>query len=337
MALVSSSPHLFPSISVGSPRDTWHLDVPVPQTDVDELHGLRCDRDFVLKAVAESGHSLQSAPLELRDDAGVVMAAVTQVGRALRFASPALCGNREIVLQAVSACGEALQYASEELRDDKDVVHRAVRCQYSSALQHASDELRANREVVLDAVSVNGHALQYAAEPLHDDFEVVRSAVLATGEALQYASERLRGSEELVELASLTCGRAFCFAAEVLMVNEAFIQRAAGANFVLRVTMLSGRSCVLAHYPESNDLCDEDHDDRILVLERCGQQLGLSPAAIQQAELFFDDGGCVPACPIQYWPGLELGCLNELQILIVGEETSPHVPTADVVEEALGS
>lgn len=83
---------------------------------------LQADKDVVLAAVSNYGHSLSYAPNTLRADKDVVLAAVSNYGPALEWASTELKKDREVVLAAVRNNGSALRYASNELKGDKELL-----------------------------------------------------------------------------------------------------------------------------------------------------------------------------------------------------------------------
>ena len=112
-----------------------------------------CDRDVVLRAVAQNGTGLEYAVAKLKGDREVVLAAVTKHGNALRFAATEAQGDREIVLAAVTKHGTALVYAAAELQGDREVVLAAV-AQNRIALENAAAELRAD-SVLLQMSSLN--------------------------------------------------------------------------------------------------------------------------------------------------------------------------------------
>merc|ERR1719159_1321028 len=69
---------------------------------------LKEDKDFMLRAVAQSGNTLQYAAPAMQEDKDVVLAAVAQNGDVLQFAAPALKEDKDVVLAAVGNNGFAL-------------------------------------------------------------------------------------------------------------------------------------------------------------------------------------------------------------------------------------
>ena len=135
-----------------------------------------------------------------------------------------LKADRGFMMQAVSKFRGALQYASAELRSDRDFMMKAV-SEHGYALMHASKELRSDRDFVMKAVSKNGDALGYASAELRSDRDLVLTAASNNWRALQHASEELRSDPGI--LASTAFG-------------------SPPKALVLKVTLLSGRSCTLA-------------------------------------------------------------------------------------------
>lgn len=78
---------------------------------------LMSDKAFMLRAVAQNGHSLFYSSAVLRRDKEVVLAAVMNDGLSLISAAPKLKADRDVVLIAVAQNGKALCYSSAELRE----------------------------------------------------------------------------------------------------------------------------------------------------------------------------------------------------------------------------
>ena len=133
-----------------------------------------------------------------------------------------MCDNHDEMLSRVSQDGLALQYASKKLRGDREIVMQAV-ADDGRALQYASRQLKGDREIVLQAVAEDGRAFQHASEQLRGDREIASKAIADRGWAFEYASEELRSDTDMAEAA----------------LADTRTQRAV----VLKVTLLSGRSC----------------------------------------------------------------------------------------------
>eukprot|EP00971_Amphidinium_carterae_P014903 294318-Amphidinium_carterae.1 len=136
-----------------------------------------------------------------------------------------LCGDREIVLAAV------LPVQSFD---------------YGSPLPYATEPPWADCEMVLAAVQQDGRTLQYATEALRADREVVLAAVQQDGCALQYATEALRADREVVLLAVQPYPYVVQYAADCLLEDPTFATDAKRWHHLLKLTMLSGRSTVVA-------------------------------------------------------------------------------------------
>mmetsp|Transcript_50185 Transcript_50185/g.92710 ORF Transcript_50185/g.92710 Transcript_50185/m.92710 type:complete len:337 (-) Transcript_50185:7-1017(-) len=280
---------------------------------------LRGSYDIVMTAVSANGYSLQYATADLQANPNVVSAAIAQAGTCLQFASDALRADRDTVWLAVCRNGDALKYAADALRSDKDLVLKAVQSQYGSALCHAALDLCDDKDIVHEAVRRNGQTLRFSSERLRSDRAIVLTAVSSAGDALQYASDALRADRDLVLRAVAQNSRALQYASDDLLLDEAFLSEVDAVYILLRVTMISGRSCVLVHFPEWSDLCVDDQDDRIAVVDQCHRRLGLTGVRPQQLQLW-SDASPIPACPIQCWPGVEYGCVNELQLVVLAED-----------------
>mmetsp|Transcript_33383 Transcript_33383/g.74409 ORF Transcript_33383/g.74409 Transcript_33383/m.74409 type:complete len:293 (+) Transcript_33383:140-1018(+) len=215
--------------------------------------------------------------------------------------------DRNFVLKATAQNGHALAFAAEDFRMDVEIVTTAV-TQCGEALQYASQELRGNRAMVTVAVSQSGPSLQYASLQLQSDEEIVKLAVAQNGSALEFASDALRADPEIVLLAESTYGRALEHAAEALLYDEEFMHRCQHTYIILKVAMLSGRSCIIAVDSRGGA------DDKQMVLDRCADKLGLNWSQRYGADLLL---GTEPAphLPIAKWPGLIPRQVNVLQLV----------------------
>jgi len=155
------------------------------------------DRDFVLRVVKKSGHSLQFASKELRADKAVVLEALRQNGHALTYASKELRSNKQVVLEAVRQEGFALFHASKHLQADKEVVLEVVK-QNGEALPIATVGLRTDKDVVLEAIRHDGQFLEYANKEHRHCRDIVLEAVRQRGAALRLASVELQADREIV-------------------------------------------------------------------------------------------------------------------------------------------
>eukprot|EP00931_Biecheleriopsis_adriatica_P100187 TRINITY_DN7527_c0_g1_i2.p1 TRINITY_DN7527_c0_g1~~TRINITY_DN7527_c0_g1_i2.p1 ORF type:complete len:657 (-),score=107.15 TRINITY_DN7527_c0_g1_i2:313-2283(-) len=182
---------------------------------------LRADREFVLAAVKQHGHSLEFAAEALKSDKEIVLAAVAQHGHSLEFAAEALKSDREFVLEAVKQHAYVLEYSAEALGEGRDrKFWREVVKQKGCALEYAAEALKSDREFVLEAVKQHGLALKCAAEALKSDKEIVLEAVKQEGLALQHAAEALKSDREFVLEAVKQNRSALRYAAEALKADE---------------------------------------------------------------------------------------------------------------------
>eukprot|EP00971_Amphidinium_carterae_P345370 6486292-Amphidinium_carterae.1 len=150
--------------------------------------------------------------------------------------------------------------------ESRELVLEAVR-QSWHALQEVDEVWRSDHEVVLTAVQRKGWALEFAAEALKGDREIVLAAVQQNGFALRNATEALRADRGVVLAAVQQDADALRFAADCLIEDASFAMEAKRRFFLLKLTLLSGRSTVVAawaFWKVEN------------VLRRCRNRLGLS-------------------------------------------------------------
>eukprot|EP00971_Amphidinium_carterae_P041499 814841-Amphidinium_carterae.1 len=152
-----------------------------------------------------------------------------------------------------------------------------------ASLEFAAEELQGDREIVLVAVQDDGHALQYATEALRGDHKIVLAAVQKDGGALRYATEAVRADPEIVQAAVQEYEFAFRFAADCLLEDANFATEA-NRYYLLKLTMLSGRSTVVAA---------DDFWTAEVVLEECCFRLGLAHDGTTM-ELWHTSGERVP-------------------------------------------
>eukprot|EP00971_Amphidinium_carterae_P305741 6076190-Amphidinium_carterae.1 len=244
-------------------------------------------RESVLKAVGQRIPRRWDALREVgevwRSDNEVVLAAVQANGQALEFAAEALRGDREIVLAAVQQCGAALRYATEALNGDREFVLTAVQ-KNARALEYATEALKADREVVLAAVQKNGLSLRYATEAIMGDREIVLAAVQQEEIALHWV-------------------------ADDLLEDRTFATEAKRQFHLLKLTMLSGRSTVVAASPYSNVKLWN-------VLSFCRERLGLACDGTTM-ELWHGPERVPSDVRVRCWPGIQpTGEISEYQLVL---------------------
>ena len=179
------------------------------------------------------GSSKRTAPKLHHTGLEKLPAALVRPGRTGVF-SEGMCDDREEVLKRVTKDGNALDDASENLKGDREIVMQAV-LQDGRALQFASEELKGDREIVMQAICKRWQAMQFASEQLKGDREIACRAIAAGGWAFQFASEELRGDRDIAEAA-------------LANVQDPAV--------VLKVTLLSGRSCSQIYYAADDEVQD---------------------------------------------------------------------------------
>mmetsp|Transcript_31073 Transcript_31073/g.71049 ORF Transcript_31073/g.71049 Transcript_31073/m.71049 type:complete len:241 (-) Transcript_31073:20-742(-) len=206
------------------------------------------------------------------------------------------CGrsNHKMVMQAVADNGLALKFASTELRNSREIVLAAVKVS-GEALRFASSELRADRHVVLAAVACQGQALRFAAPDLQNDLEVVLAALAQNGGALDYASPDI---------------------GVALARNPAVVREHLCEHYVLIISLLSGRSCVLVM--SDKDIPAFRIHTTYFVRSWASSKLGVDVPDNEpvRAELLLD-GSPLPALALPTaWPGVRPGAVTELQLVL---------------------
>eukprot|EP00971_Amphidinium_carterae_P274563 5448202-Amphidinium_carterae.1 len=162
--------------------------------------------------------------------------------------------SRESVVEAVKLCWDVLGEVDEGWQSDHGVVLAAVQC--------------------------HGQSLTFAAEALKGDPELVRAAVQQNGYALQYATEALKADREVVLAAVQKNLNTLLFAVDDLLEDPSFVTETKRNFHLLKLTLLSGRSTVVA----ATGYERVEH-----VLKRCHERLGLA-----------DDGAT-----LQLWHGAD--------------------------------
>eukprot|EP00971_Amphidinium_carterae_P143327 2839631-Amphidinium_carterae.1 len=152
--------------------------------------------------------------------------------------------DREIVLAAVKQNGSALKYLEEECKADRDIVLAAVQ-QKGCVLEDVAEECKADGAVVLAAVQQDGYALKYAAEECKRDREIVLAAVQNKGCALYHAAEACKADREIVLVAVQQNPDAIRHAVDELLLDSTFASEEKQSWYILKVSLLSGRSTVV--------------------------------------------------------------------------------------------
>eukprot|EP00971_Amphidinium_carterae_P350010 6491342-Amphidinium_carterae.2 len=193
-----------------------------------------------------------------------------------------------------------------ERRERRGVLKAVVR--RCASLEDADEVWRSDREVVLTAVQHDGRALQFAAEALKGDREIVLAAVQEYGYALKHATEALRADLEIALAAVQQNRYALEYAADCLLEDPTFAMEAKRHFYLLKFTMLSGRSTVVLAL---GSCCVRS------VLARRRNRLGLSGDGTttelwRGSERVPDDG-----TDVEDWPGIQPpGEISEYQLLV---------------------
>mmetsp|Transcript_45019 Transcript_45019/g.82276 ORF Transcript_45019/g.82276 Transcript_45019/m.82276 type:complete len:202 (+) Transcript_45019:45-650(+) len=194
--------------------------------------------------------------------------------------------SRQLILGFVAQEGSALSDVPSTFKADPEIVTAAV-SDDGYALKYAAEELRGDRDVVIAAVQQNGHALQFASTAMRSNAEVVIAAVRQTRFAIEYLVPELLLDED--------------FRAELPCLEDVFI---------LKVSMLSGRSCIIVSEADNRE------DELSHVLKRCAERLGLTSADAGRAVLLLE-AHPVPDTHVCEWPGLLSGQVHELQLVLL--------------------
>eukprot|EP00971_Amphidinium_carterae_P241709 4799306-Amphidinium_carterae.1 len=222
--------------------------------------------------------------------------------------------SRERVLEAVrqhepQRDSMPLEDVAEVWRNDRGVVLTAVQ-RDGRALQFAAEALRADREIVLAAVQNHGSALEYATEALRADREVVLRAVQRDGWALKHAPEHLRADCEVAQAAVRQNGNALGFAAEGLLEDPSFATEAKRDFYLLKLTMLSGRSTVVT---ATRGFL---HSNVEYVLRVCRTWFGLADDG-STMELWHGSDRVPDGSWVWDWPGIQPpGEISEYQLVV---------------------
>mmetsp|Transcript_22787 Transcript_22787/g.41901 ORF Transcript_22787/g.41901 Transcript_22787/m.41901 type:complete len:252 (-) Transcript_22787:41-796(-) len=236
-----------------------------------------------LRTVSRNGGALKDAPEEVRSDREVVLAAVQQTWRALEYAKEPCSGDSKIVMEALRQDWRALQWAMDACKSDREVVLAAVQ-QKGRALQFAKETCRSNRQIVLTAVQKDWEALGWAAEPCNSDQEIVLKAVKQDPRALQYASDGL-------------------------VKDPLFAAEEKEHLCIIKVRLMSGRSCYLALQPPSMA-----HTFPLQVVEWSCCRLGITCTGSE--ELVYGSEPVPARTPLPDWPG-NPRCASETEYQLI--------------------
>eukprot|EP00971_Amphidinium_carterae_P320326 6367543-Amphidinium_carterae.1 len=174
-------------------------------------------------------------------------------------------------------------------------------------LANVGEVWRSDREVVLTAVRRDGQNLEFVAEALKGDREIVLAAVQHNGFALEHAADFFRADREVVLAAVQQDADALGLAADDLLEDPTFATEAKRGAHLLKLTMLSGRSTVVAAW----DSWTVEH-----VLARCRKRLALSDDGATM-ELWHGSERVPDGTGPKDWPGVQpLGEITECQLLV---------------------
>eukprot|EP00971_Amphidinium_carterae_P228289 4528215-Amphidinium_carterae.1 len=201
--------------------------------------------------------------------------------------------------------GMVLDFAAKECKADREIVLAAVQ-QNGHALADAADECKEDREIVLAAVQQIGYALAYAADEYKADREIVMAAVQRTGDALYFAAKECKADRELAVAAVEAQPLAIEHVSGELLLDSTFASEAKRDRYILKVSMLSGRSTAVT----------SGGDDRAeAIVRECCRHLEMqgrgTTALLHGAEV-------VPAtAEVKNWPGVRpKGEVSECQLVL---------------------
>eukprot|EP00971_Amphidinium_carterae_P008325 164232-Amphidinium_carterae.1 len=149
-----------------------------------------------------------------------------------------------------------------------------------SLLVWASEEHKDDRDIIMAAVLQDGHALEKASVARRNDHDIVLAAVQQNGCALRWASEACRADRRIVLAAVEQEERALQFAAEELLEDGSFASEVKCKYCIIKVTMMSGRSCCIGMHLEQAATRTANE-----VLAYCGERFGL-PFMLGEALLY---------------------------------------------------
>eukprot|EP00971_Amphidinium_carterae_P259014 5140343-Amphidinium_carterae.1 len=141
------------------------------------------------------------------------------------------------------------------------------------ALQDAAEECKADRTIVLAAVKRNGWSLQCAAVECKADHEIVLAAVQQNGYALYFAAKECQADREIGMAAVEAEPLAVQFASDELLLDSTFAPEAKQHWYILKVSLLSGRSTVVL-----GEVCDSVED----IVGRCCGRLEMDRRGTQK-------------------------------------------------------
>mmetsp|Transcript_41646 Transcript_41646/g.75587 ORF Transcript_41646/g.75587 Transcript_41646/m.75587 type:complete len:377 (+) Transcript_41646:184-1314(+) len=309
----------------------------------------RCDKKLILAAVNQHWGAMEYALEDTCDDREILNVALSQHGAALQFASEALRADRELATKAVSQSPSALEFVSDELRDDIELVQLAV-AKNGRTLRHASERLRDDRDLVLSAIAHQGNAIRFASERLKRDHDTVLAAVTNQWQAIELVPEEPRADREIImtalrqnsetllhtskellkdpdfvkEAVKLSGGLALQCADPSLQCDENFLEELMDELgpvrskdiYILRITMLSGRSCVVVVDFHVIDRRHVGSLNKAHVLQTCGPMLDLNPSDICRTDLLFDQTKVESREEVRHWTGVEPGIVNEFTLVL---------------------
>ena len=195
---------------------------------------LKCDRDFIEKAILINPFILKYADKKFLDDVIIAKSSVTIMGSSLQLFSEKIKSNREVLYLALQNDGMAFGYIpANDMKKDLELLRLAVG-QNPMAMSYYLDEYTIDtpggEKLLLDAIKRDGAALQFAPEKIKNDFNIVKKVVENFGCYLRYASEEMRDNFSIVMEAVKNDGMAIYFASDRLKMRKDIAKMAVGNN-----------------------------------------------------------------------------------------------------------
>jgi len=207
-------------------------------------------------------------------------------------------------------------WAPEWCKDDRELVLLAVKS-HGRALGDAAERFKSDVEIVLEAVQQSGDSLMWAAEHLKGDRTVVLTAIQQDAKmGLRHATEACRSDREIVLTAVKKSAEALLVCADHLLEDVTFAPEAKADAYILKISMLSGRSVHLFYYVHLF-MCSTDN----VVCHAC-RKLGLACDDIgaklraQRYQLLHGTEFVPMNAVVATFPGIKRGAITEYQLLV---------------------
>ena len=159
---------------------------------------LRCDEEFMLRAIRTDGEAFLYAGDKLKDDRNFIIKSVKTNSVVFKFLDDGYRNDKEIAYMVIKCNPEMFKYAGEKIFNSFEYTREMMK-EEPYIFKYINDDFR--DALTLEAVKVDGRLFRYASDRYKDNEDVTLQAMInSRGIAYDYASERVKNSSDFCQM-----------------------------------------------------------------------------------------------------------------------------------------